>query len=347
MDRTRYRVGVVGASSMAGKDLSEELAESQLATAEIILLDEEDAAGLVTSAGEEASFIQRLDSSSFEGLDFVFFAGSAELTERQWQNARRGDASIVDLTYALEDTPGVLLRAPWIGEADLSRAPAPDLETPAVVSAHPAAIMLALTASRLRSKLPLLSVAATVLQPASEHGRAAMDELHQQTVSLLAFHDLPQDQYDAQVAFNLLARYGEEARSRLEDAEARILRHYATISGGSLPELALQLVHAPVFHGYTASVLVEFGEEIELGSVERLLADGHIELVSREGDLPSNLSAAGQKSLLMSVRSSGKDAERSRRFWIWMAADNLKVAALNGIACAAELRRLRPRGKVQ
>lgn len=347
MDSTRYRVGVVGASSMVGKELSEELAESQLATAEIILLDEEDAAGQVTSAGEEASFIQRLDSSSFDGLDFAFFAGSAELTERQWQNARRAGASIVDLTYALEGAPEVLLRAPWIGEADLSQTPAPSLQTPAVVSAHPAAIMLALTASRLRSKLPLMSVAATVLQPASEHGREAMDELHQQTVSLLAFHDLPQDQYDAQVAFNMLARYGEDARVKLEDAAARIKRHYATISGGSLPELAVQLVHAPVFHGYAASVLVEFQEEVELGKVEQLLADGHVELVSGQGDLPSNLSAAGQKSLLMSARSASGTAQRSRRFWIWMAADNLKVAALNGIACAAELRRLRPRGKVQ
>jgi aspartate-semialdehyde dehydrogenase len=30
-----------------------------------------------------------------------------------------------------------------------------------------------------------------------------------------------------------------------------------------------------------------------------------------------------------------------------LAADNLKLAALNAIACATELRRLRPSGKVQ
>jgi aspartate-semialdehyde dehydrogenase len=30
-----------------------------------------------------------------------------------------------------------------------------------------------------------------------------------------------------------------------------------------------------------------------------------------------------------------------------MAVDNLKLAALNVIACASELRRLRPHGKVQ
>jgi aspartate-semialdehyde dehydrogenase len=32
---------------------------------------------------------------------------------------------------------------------------------------------------------------------------------------------------------------------------------------------------------------------------------------------------------------------------VWMAADNLKLMALNAIACAIELKRLRPLGKVQ
>ena len=35
-----------------------------------------------------------------------------------------------------------------------------------------------------------------------------MDELHQQTVNLLSFQPLPKDVFDAQVAFNLVARYG-------------------------------------------------------------------------------------------------------------------------------------------
>jgi len=34
-------------------------------------------------------------------------------------------------------------------------------------------------------------------------------------------------------------------------------------------------------------------------------------------------------------------------FWFWLATDNLKLVALNAMACAGELRRLRPQGKVQ
>ncbi len=347
------RVGVVGASSLLGKELSDELGESSLSAAELVLLDDEAAAGQLASAGDEASFIQRLTAASFDGLDFAFFAGTEDVTKEQWKSARRTGATIVDLTNALEGEPGVLVRAPWMRAAlgDAAKgAPVPDLQTAAVVAAHPVALMLALVAARIQQRLPVEAVVATVLAPASEFGRPAMDELHQQTVSLLSFHDLPREQYDAQVAFNLLPTVGESAKVSFAEVQRRIERHFAAISGGVLPGLELQVIHAPVFHGNAASVLIELKEDATVAQVEGALADEHIEVVTEESDPPSNLSAAGQRSVLVRVRASGvggSGEHRGRRFWLWLATDNLKLAAANAIACAIELRRLRPQGKVQ
>ena len=314
-----------------------------------MLLDEEDAAGQVVAAADEVSFIQRLEASSFDRMDFVFFAGGSAVTKGHWQQARRAGASIVDLTYALEGEKDVLVRAPWVAEALAGKAPqkVPDLNTPAVVGAHPVAVMLALVAGRLQGKLALASVAATVMEPASEYGRAAMDELHQQTVNLLSFQTLPREQYDAQVSFNLLPELGEEAKVKLAVTEQRIRRHYAGLSNGRLPVPALQMVQAPVFHGYVLSMLVELEEAATVDEVEAALAGDHIDVVGGESDPPSNLSAAGQEDIMVRVRKDSGDGEKGTRFWIWMAADNLKLAALNAIACATELGRLRPLGKVQ
>lgn len=346
-----YRIGIVGASSLAGKELSEELGESLLGASDFVLLDEEEAAGQVTAAGDEVAFIQRLEASSFERMDFVFFAGDAAVTKKYWQAARRAGASIVDLTYALDGEKDVLVRAPWVTEvlADKSAvaSPEPDLKTPALVAAHPVAVMLALVAGRLQAKLPLTSVAATVMEPASEYGRAAMDELHQQTVTLLSFQTLPREQYDAQVAFNLLPSLGDAAKVKLSATEQRICKHYAGLADSLLPELTLQLVQAPVFHGYVVSMLVEFSAEVTKEEIEAALGGEHIDVVSEESDPPSNLSAAGQEDIMVRVSGDSGESERGRRFWLWLAADNLKLAALNAIACGAELRRLRPRGKVQ
>ncbi len=106
------------------------------------------------------------------------------------------------------------------------------------------------------------------------------------------------------------------------------------------------MIHAPVFHGHTASVLVELERAASVAQVEEALAGEHIEVVTAESDPPSNLSASGQRNVLARVRAAS-GASAGRRFWLWLATDNLKLAAANAIACAVELRRLRPQGKVQ
>jgi aspartate-semialdehyde dehydrogenase len=344
-----YRIGVVGASSLAGKELADELSESLLAASTVTLLDEDDTvAGQVTSAGDEPAFIQRLEPSSFDGMDFIFFAGDAEVTKRHWQEARRAGASIIDLTFALETEKDALVFAPWASEAiESKRKNTADLKTPAVIAAHPAVVMLSLVAGRLKAGLGLKSIAATVMEPASEHGRAAMDEMHQQTVSLLSFQTLPREQYDAQVSFNLLPALGENAKVQLARTELRIRTQYAELGEGDLPHLALQMVQAPVFHGYVVSLLVEVETPSTVAEVEKALESEHIDLVAEDGEPPSNLSASGQEEIMVRVVDDFGDAERGTRFWLWLAADNLKLAAVNAIACAVELRRLRPSGRVQ
>lgn len=350
------RIGIVGASSLLGKELNDELAESTLSAADLVLLDaDEAAAGQLVTAGDEPSLIQRLGPGSFEGLDFIFFAGTPEVTREHWRSARLAGSTVIDLSGALEDQPGVLVRAPWLRSIPVGKetqvdgsgkgSPLPDLNTAAVVAADPAAVMLALVAARLRSRLPVERLIATVLEPASEFGRAAMDELHQQTVSLLSFHDLPREQFDAQVAFNLLPQLGKEAKCSLGDAQQRIERHYAAVSGGALPPLDLQLLQAPVFHGHTASILVEFANSVALSEVEEALSGEHVDLITEDSDPPSNLSASGQRGVLARVRSAG--GQGGQRYWLFLATDNLKLAAANALACAIELRRFRPQGKVQ
>jgi aspartate-semialdehyde dehydrogenase len=342
-----FRVGVVGASSLAGKELVDVLGESSLAAADIVLLDQEEVVGQMTVAGDEPAFIQKLGADSFAGMDFVFFTGAPEMTRRYWKSARKAGASLVDMTYALEGEAGVLVRGPWAGldqrggDMDLAGL---DLTTPAVVAAHPAAVMLALVAGRAGSALQVRNLAATVFEPASEHGQAAMDELHQQTVSLLSFQALPREQFDAQVAFNLVPGLGDAAKVRLDSVKERIARHYLQLGAGKLPVLTLQVVQVPVFHGYVVAALVDLKDAATVEQVEAALFGEHVDVVAAESDAPSNLSAAGQRDVL--VRVSAGDPEGTR-FWVWMAADNLKLASLNAAECAKELRRLRPLGPVQ
>ncbi len=346
---TNYRIAIVGAASIRGKQLNEALSESSFAAAEFVLMDDQQALGQLEAVGDEITFIQPITPTSFERIDFTFFAGSGELTRRHWQAAQRAGSSIIDLSGALEGEAGVLVCAPWVQEAmgEGAVAGAPNLHTPAVVSAQPASLVLGLLLERLQRAGAIRAASATVMEPASEYGKAALDELHQQTVTLLSFQSIPLEVYDVQVAFNTVAAFGESAKISLAESEARIRQHYALLSGGRLPQLSLQLIHVPVFHGHTFSIAVEYERPVTLEQMETVLSAPHIELILGDADAPGNLNSIGDQDVSVRVRFDQDGVPQSRRLWLWASADNLELSALNAVECAQELRKLRPQGKVQ
>ena len=340
-----YKIAIAGASSLLGRELKDALTDSPLAAADFALLDEEDTQGQLDQVGDEVTFIQTIGEEAFERADFTFFCGSEDLTRKYWRQALRAGSSVLDLAGALDQEAGVLVRAPWLGMDEDSA----DLFTPAVVPAHPAALALALLMERLRAAAPVRSAAATLLAPASEFGKGAMDELHQQTVSLLSFQGLPRAEYDAQAAYNLLCGMGEGAKVDLNALAARVRRHYEALTGRRGPALALQVIHAPVFHGHTFSIALELERPLEISVLEESLGGEHVDLVLEDTDSPSNLAATGQNDILVRLRAEPEAGGRAAasRFWLWAASDNLRLWAQNAVECALDLRRIRPQGTVQ
>ncbi len=334
------RAVVVGASTIRGKELAEELNNSAAAAWNIRLLDEgNDTEAQLTVAGDEAVVIQPLNAEALEGADLVFFAGDPAVTREYWHRVIAGGAAIVDLTGTLEPEPRFAVRCPWLpGGAK------PDLTTAGVVAAHPAALMLAMAFDRL-AKLGLQRLSATVLEPASQAGSAGLDELHQQTVGLLSFQSVSKEVFDTQVAFNLQADLGESSQIQLRDVDATIRRHLQRLlAAEGAASVRFNVVQAPVFHGYTISALADFGRPVSVEEV-RLALNGGV-IAAEDDTLPSNLAAAESGDLLVSVHADGESSTGTAH-WLWMAADNLRLAARGAVAAAIELAALRPTEHVQ
>ena len=339
-----YKIAIAGASSLLGRELKEAVSESPLAASTFTLLDEGEAQGQLDQVGDEVTFIQTIGADAFERVDFTFLCGTEALTRKHWREALRSGSTVLDLSGALDQEAGVLVRAPWLG----TEAATVDLFTPAVVPAHPAAVALGLLLDRVQQAAKVKLAAATVLVPASEFGRGAMDELHQQTVSLLSFQGMPRAIYDAQAAYNLLGGLGESATINLSGMEARVRRHYEALSAGRWPALTVQVVHVPVFHGLTLSIAIDLEKPVEISALEEALGGEHVDLVLEDTDSPSNLAATGQNDVLVRMRPEvARNVSVTSRLWLWAAADNLRLHAQNAVECALDLRRLRPQGTVQ
>src|SRR5450432_337590 len=244
-----YRVAIVGAGSLKGKEVAEVLGDRNFPSLDIKLLDDNESLGKLEAVGDEVSFIQSVRAEQFEKVDFTFFACDPECTRQNWKKAQKAGSAIVDLSYALEDEPDANVKSPWIQRL-LGQALTPELQPGPAVVAHPAAVVLALLLLRIQKSAAVKRVVATVFEPASEHGQKGMDELHEQTVNLLSFQSLPKKIFDTQVAFNMVARYGEQSAQALAAVERRVLKHYSKIAGKDAPPVSLLMVQAPIFHGY-------------------------------------------------------------------------------------------------
>ncbi|MFZ0771962.1 MAG: Asd/ArgC dimerization domain-containing protein [Candidatus Sulfotelmatobacter sp.] len=339
-----YRAAIVGAATLKGKEVAEMLTERNFPALDVRLLDDDESIGQLEATGDEINFIQSVRAEQFTSVDFTFFAADAECTRQNWKRARDAGSAIVDLSGALDEEAGATVRSLWV-ERERGEMWQPDLQPAPCVVAHPAAVVLALLLLRARKAGAICSAVATVFEPASEQGQKGMDELHQQTVNLLSFQPLPKEVFDTQVAFNLVARYGQQSRLSLDSVEARVRRHYQEIAGVDAPQPAVMALQTPVFHGHGLGVFLEMEEAVDQERLSQALAGDHVALAGADDDSqPSNVNTAGQPNILVALKA---ESSRPNGIWLWAAADNLRVAAITAVECAESMIATRPVGKIQ
>ena len=299
-----------------------------------LIAADKEAPGVLTSQGDEPAVTAPLNEESLSGVSGIFLAGSAASGRQALEEA--GAGNIIDLTYAAEESAGARVRAPMVegGESEVEPGGV-------AVIAHPAAIAVALVLRRLHAHFAILRSVVHVFEPASERGAAGVDELHQQTASLLSFKSMPKKVFGEQLGFNMLAAYGEDSPAPLSSAEARLERHLELLlelpgeGVSGLPVPSLRLIQAPVFHGHSASLWVEFEENPGLDEVEHALAADSIDVRGSDMEPPTPVGMAGQSGI--AVGAIAPDRSHAQAYWVWMVADNLRIVVENALAVAREL----------
>ena len=298
----RLLTAIVGGDTLLGQELKEVL-ESRKPAPRVILVSASEEGTSFMAEGDEAVVLPPMTRENLEDAKAVFLAGSQASSRRA--KALGLSAKLVDLTGAL------------------------DSSVP-----HPAAtaIFRFLLAAAQAGKIDRSM--AHVFEPASERGKRGIEELQQQTIAVLNFQKLKTDVFDTQAAFNMLASYGEEAEEPLESIEQRLGKHAASLISAwpGLPMPSIRLIQAPVFHGHSISVWVEFEGNAEADVIAGKLTEFGLDV--RPDEPPSNANIAGQGGL--SVGAITVDHNNPRACWIWMVTDNLRLTAENAVAVAKE-----------
>ena len=316
-------IAIVGSSSPLGKELREAIEGPDFPVGKLSLLETEEYAGLLQEFAGEIRITQIVSPESFADTDIAFFACSPEIISAYASSGAAFPELTIDLTQTGRE--GTLFLA---GVSDASL-----LKTAGYyVNPHPATIALGRVLARIQSSFQIESVSATVLEPASERGFAGIEELQQQTLGLLNFQGVEHKIFSGQLAFNLLAETRTATR-----VEGLVRDQIAKLLGKDAPSLSVAAIQAPVFHSHALSVFLQLKETPSMEQLSASLQVGGnaVILHADDGLSPSPVTVVGSDAV--HVARLAADPRKPGSFFLWLIADNLRVAAGNALQIAESL----------
>jgi aspartate-semialdehyde dehydrogenase len=307
------QVSIVGGDSLIGKELREQLEERKYRVLVKELGSAEDEfTSILTIKDGEAAIQPKLDATALMESEIVFLAGTAESSEEAW-----------DILSRLKPRPEIVDVTGFLPES------AENVKT--VV--HSAASVLITLMSRIVRQQRVREAVITIFQPASELGRSALEELQQQTTSLLNLQSQNREVFDAQLAFTILPRYGAESAHSLKAIEDRIYHDIA--ASGVHPVPSIRLIQAPVFHGYSFSIWIQFEENPGAERLREILASAQVDVREDSTEPPTNTGVVGQPGVTVGLMEV--DRNDPKACWLWAAADNFRVLVDDAIECVRPL----------
>lgn len=318
---TGYRLGIVNPLTLVGSEIQSILRGRSFPYAKLVLLDSTGAAaGALAEVDNEPAVVVAASDDELEDCDLVFFCGPPA-GNREWIDRHASDKFIaIDVSQpsSIDDgrlaVAGVNLDEIHDGER-------------AIISPHPVAIPIALILHQIALVSPVEICTATVVQPASEFEQVGVEELAQQTISVLNIQSIPKGVFDRQLAFNLYPA--------VEHNEEFIVAQLRSLTAPRT-EVALLVTQGTIFHGHTFSLFVKTRDEADVAAITARLRESAA-IAFPEGDQQfGTIDAAGKDEVL--IAEVRRDPSIRGGFWVWAVCDNLRrSSALNAVLIAEKV----------
>jgi aspartate-semialdehyde dehydrogenase len=303
-----FAVGLVEPTTLLGRDVHAVLKERAFPASKIHLFHQTpEPGGILTEDDDEVAFVAALAPDALETCRIAFLCGSAADTQR-FLASRTDSCLAIDLSGARGAGPLVVPSE----EGALRSLPPGDV----LVLPHPVAFVLAEAIAVVDALVPVTEATVAVDRPASELGKAALDEMFGQAVALAAFRPVPKEILGTQGAFNAFLP------ADTEEFERRVVDDVVALLARPLP-LGLLSARVGVFHGHLLRLELRHGGDAPtpaaLLAAFRARKDA-FDIVDRE-DLSGPVESAGRDETLVLRADSG-----GRTVRLTLAADHLRRA---------------------
>ncbi|MFH1663157.1 MAG: aspartate-semialdehyde dehydrogenase [Chloroflexota bacterium] len=325
-----YRVAIVGATGMVGKEFAKVLEQRNFPIESIKLLASDRSAGKKLFFSHKEIEIEETTPESFKDVDIALFSAGGEVSRYFSPIAAQSGAVVIDNSSAFRMDPKVPLVVPEINSEDIKK------HKGIIANPNCSTIQMVVALYPLHKVNPIKRIVVTTFQSVSGTGTAAVDELTLQSKQMLNGQAVVPHIYPHQIAFNVLPEIDVFLDNAYTKEEWKMVEETRKIMHASDMAISATCARVPVFIGHSESVSVEFSRVMPPDEARRILAQAPGVKLLDDPTIslyPQPWSAVGTDEVFVGrIRS---DSSHDNGLVMWIVADNIrKGAALNAVQIA-------------
>lgn len=326
-------IAIVGATGNVGRCILSVLAESTLSNANVVALASEKSVGKFLSFGGDIKLeTQGLASYDFGNTDIAIFSAGSEVSKIYAEKAAIAGCVVIDNTSYFRMEEDVPLVIPEINPEDIAMYH----ERGIIANPNCSTIQMLVALYPLHMHAKIKRIVVSTYQSVSGAGKLAMDELFNQSKGLLIGRPVVNDKFTKQIAFNCIPHidvFMDDGYTKEEwkmSVETKKILHDESVS------VVATCVRVPVFVGHSATINVEFHNEISEEDAFEILheADGVL-LMDRREDGGYTTPVEVPTSNEVYISRLRQDTTVPYGLTMWIVSDNLRRgAAFNSVRIA-------------
>ena len=308
-----YRVAVVGATGNVGREILNILAERQFPLDEVAAVASPRSTGDIIEFGDSGKTlkVQSLEHFDFSGWDMALFAAGSAVSKIYVPKAAQAGCTVIDNSSLFRMDPDVPLIVPEVN----SEAIAGYRKKNIIANPNCSTAQLVVALKPLHDAAKIKRVVVATYQSVSGSGKAAMDELFEQSRNIFVGDSNEPSVYPKQIAFNVIPQAGDFLDDGSTTEEWKLVVETKKILDPAI-KVTATCVRVPVFVGHSEAVNIEFEREISAREAQSILreapgvmlvdkreAGGYVTPVECVGDFATFVSRVREDSTVESSRT--------------------------------------------
>ncbi len=251
-------VAVVGATGAVGVEMIKTLEKRNFPVKELRLL------ASARSVGKTALFqgreypIQELTPDSFQGIDVALFSAGASVSREYAAHAVKAGAVVVDNSSCFRMDPQVPLVVPEVNPEDVKK------HQGIIANPNCTTIIMLVAVKPLYDLSRVRRIIVSTYQSASGAGAKGMDELLQQTRTVLAGGKAEPKVFKWPYAFNVFSHNTDIGENGYNTEEMKMVNETRKILHDDAIGVCPTCVRVPVLRSHAESVVLEFQDKVSL-----------------------------------------------------------------------------------